>query len=216
VDIRLRPSGRSGPLATQLRSFVEYQTNEAETWEHMALTRARPVGGNAALRDEARAAIETTLRIGRESRRVARQASEMRTLIEKEKGTGSPFDLKIMPGGIIDIEFVAQYLTLVHAHSCPDMLQTGTAAKLRAALRGNYVSPADGEALQHAHELYARFTQMQRLTLGPEADPRAAAEGVKRRLAQALDLPDFQRIEGQIAETARRVRGIFQKVLAGK
>ena len=61
VDLRLRPSGRSGPVATQLRSFVEYQSKEAETWEHMALARARPIGGDATLREDARAAIEATL-----------------------------------------------------------------------------------------------------------------------------------------------------------
>jgi glutamate-ammonia-ligase adenylyltransferase len=214
VDLRLRPSGRSGPVATQLRSFVEYQTKEAETWEHMALARARPIGGEASLRDDARSAIETTLRVARDPGRVAREASGMRGLIEKEKGSGSKFYLKLMPGGIIDIEFIAQYLTLVHAHSSPDLLQTETAAKLSAALRGSYVPTVDGETLLHAHELYARFVQMQRLSLGPDGDPSAAAEGVKRRLAEALDVPDFQRVEAQIADTARGVRGLFRKVLA--
>jgi glutamate-ammonia-ligase adenylyltransferase len=214
VDLRLRPSGRSGPVATQLRSFVEYQTKEAETWEHMALARARPIGGDGSLRDDARGAIETTLRVARDPRRVAREASGMRGLIEKEKGIGSNFDLKLMPGGIIDIEFIAQYLTLAHARSSPDLLQTETAAKLSASLRGGYLPAADGETLLHAHELYARFVQMQRLTLEPDGDPSAAAEGVKRRLAEALDVPDFQRVEAQIADTARGVRGIFRKVLA--
>ncbi|HZY12374.1 MAG TPA: bifunctional [glutamine synthetase] adenylyltransferase/[glutamine synthetase]-adenylyl-L-tyrosine phosphorylase [Beijerinckiaceae bacterium] len=214
VDLRLRPSGRSGPVATQLRSFVEYQMNEAETWEHMALTRARPIGGDATLRDDARAAIGTTLRVPRDPRRTAGEAAEMRVLIEKEKGAGSKFDLKLMPGGIIDIEFIAQYLTLIHAHSCPDFLQTETAAKFVAALRGRYVLPAEGETLTHAYALYARFTQMQRLTLGSDADPRMAAEGVKRRLAEALDVPDFQRVEAQIAETAAHVRAFFQKLLS--
>ncbi|MBV8850432.1 MAG: bifunctional [glutamine synthetase] adenylyltransferase/[glutamine synthetase]-adenylyl-L-tyrosine phosphorylase, partial [Methylobacteriaceae bacterium] len=123
-------------------------------------------------------------------------------------------DLKLMPGGIIDIEFITQYLTLVHTYSCPDLLRTETAAKLAAALRCGSLSAADGEVLQHAYELYARFTQMQRLTLGSDADPRMAVEGVKRRLAEALDVPDFQRVEAQIADTAAQVRAIFQKILA--
>jgi glutamate-ammonia-ligase adenylyltransferase len=212
VDLRLRPSGRSGPVATQLRSFVEYQTNEAETWEHMALARARPISGDASLREDARAAIERTLKVARDPRRIAVEAFEMRNLIEKEKGIGSKFDLKLMPGGIIDIEFIAQYMTLAHAHSSPDLLQTETAAKLSASLRGGYLSTADGEALLHAHELYARFIQMQRLTLGADGDPSGAAEGVKRRLAEALDVPDFQRVEVQIAETARGVRATLRKL----
>jgi glutamate-ammonia-ligase adenylyltransferase len=213
VDLRLRPSGRSGPVATQLRSFVEYQSKEAETWEHMALARARPIGGDATLREDARAAIEATLTLERDPRQVARDAAEMRALIEKEKGTGAEFELKLMQGGIIDIEFVTQYLTLAYAHSCADLLQTETGAKLAGALHSGYLAADDAEALIHAHGLYARFTQMQRLTLGSDADPSIAAEGVKRRLAETVDAPDFDRAETQIAETARSVRAIFNKVL---
>jgi glutamate-ammonia-ligase adenylyltransferase len=214
VDLRLRPSGRAGPVATQLRSFVEYQSKAAETWEHMALARARPIGGDGSLRDDARAAIHAALTADRDTRRIAREAFEMRALIEKEKGTEASFDLKLMQGGIIDIEFIAQYLTLVHAHSCPGLLRTETAAKLAATLHAGYLSPEAGDALIHAHQLYTRFTQMQRLTLGSEADPAAAAEGVKRRLAEAVDVPDFERAETQITETARGVRAIFQELLA--
>jgi glutamate-ammonia-ligase adenylyltransferase len=214
VDLRLRPSGRSGPVATQLRSFVEYQTKEAETWEHMALARARPIGGDPTLRDDARAAIAAVLTNARDALGIAREAYEMRALIEKEKGTGAKFDLKLMQGGIIDIEFIAQYLTLTHAPSCPGLLQTETTAKLAAALNACYLAPADGEALLHAHQLYARFTQMQRLTLGSDTDPAAAAGGVKRRLAEAVGVPDFERAEAQIEETTRSVRAIFQKILA--
>jgi glutamate-ammonia-ligase adenylyltransferase len=213
VDLRLRPSGRSGPVATQLRSFVEYQANEAETWEHMALARARPVGGDPTLRDDARAAINAVLVGVRDARRVARESSDMRALIEKEKGTGAKFDLKLMRGGIIDIEFLTQYLTLAHARSSPGLLQTETAAKLSAALSAGLLSRADGEALIQAHQLYARFTQMQRLTLASDADIATAAEGVKRRLAEAVDVPDFERAELQIVETARIVRSIFRKIL---
>jgi glutamate-ammonia-ligase adenylyltransferase len=216
VDLRLRPSGRSGPVATQLRSFVEYQSKDAETWEHMALARARPIGGDATLRDDTRAAIGAVLTSARDARRIAREASDMRALIEKEKGTGVKFDLKLMQGGIIDIEFISQYLTLAHAPSCPDLLSTETGAKLAAAQRGGYLASKDGATLIHAYQLYARFTQMQRLTLGANADPSIAAEGVKRRLAEAVDVPDFERAEMQIAETARSARTIFQKVLSAR
>ncbi|MEA2858565.1 MAG: [glutamine synthetase] adenylyltransferase / [glutamine synthetase]-adenylyl-L-tyrosine [Methylobacteriaceae bacterium] len=216
VDLRLRPSGRSGPVATQLRSFVEYQSKDAETWEHMALARARPIGGDATLRDDTRAAIGAVLTRARDARRIAREASGMRALIEKEKGTGVKFDLKLMQGGIIDIEFISQYLTLAHARSCPDLLSTETGTKLAAAQRGGYLASKDGATLIHAYQLYARFTQMQRLTLGADADPSIAAEGVKRRLAEAVDVPDFERAEMQIADTARSVRAVFRKVLGAR
>ncbi|GAC1332704.1 MAG: bifunctional [glutamine synthetase] adenylyltransferase/[glutamine synthetase]-adenylyl-L-tyrosine phosphorylase [Beijerinckiaceae bacterium] len=213
VDLRLRPSGRSGPVATQLRSFIEYQMNAAETWEHMALTRARAVAGDTSLRAEAAAAISATLLLSRDKWRIAKDALTMRALIVQEKGEGRMFDLKLMKGGILDIEFVAQYLTLSYVWVHRALLATGIADKLDAAIQCGCVSPADGEELSHAHRLYARFTQMQRLTLGSEIDLSGAAEGVKRRLAAAVDVPDFGRAEAQIAHTARGVRAIFDRIL---
>jgi glutamate-ammonia-ligase adenylyltransferase len=213
VDLRLRPSGRSGPVATQLRSFQDYQTRAAETWEHMALARARPIGGDPTLRQDALRAIRATLVMERDTHRVAQDAAQMRALIEKEKGTGAGFDLKLRPGGIIDIEFIAQYLTLAHAGACPDLLQTQTSAKLSAASRCGCLAAGDADALIDAHRLYSRFTQMQRLTLAPDADPTTAADGVRQRLAQALGLPDFVHAAAQIAETGERVRSIFHEIL---
>jgi glutamate-ammonia-ligase adenylyltransferase len=182
----------------------------------MALARARPIGGDPTLREDARAAIDAVLTGVRDAHGAAREASEMRALIEKEKGTGTKFDLKLMQGGIIDIEFITQYLTLAHAYSSPGLLQTETAAKLSAALSAAYLSRSDGEALIHAYYLYARFMQMQRLTLGADTNPSAAVQGVKQRLAEAVDVPDFERAEAQIHETAQSVRSIFKKILAAK
>ena len=115
VDMRLRPSGRSGPLATQIDGFISYQEREAWTWEHMALTRARVVSASPAFAAQVEAAIYDVLRHKRDARAIAADVIEMRAAIAKEKGDADPWDLKYAAGGLVDIEFIAQYLQLIHA-----------------------------------------------------------------------------------------------------
>ena len=128
VDMRLRPSGRSGPLATQIDGFIGYQEREAWTWEHMALTRARVVSGVAGFSPHAsRRRSATCSAAGATPRVVAADVIEMRAAIAKEKGDADPWDLKYAAGALVDIEFIAQYLQLVHAAATPDILDTSTA-----------------------------------------------------------------------------------------
>ena len=141
VDMRLRPSGGKGPLATQFSSFVDYQTKEAETWEHMALTRARPIAGNVQLGAQTSDAIRALL-MRRRGDALRQDVYEMRRLIAQAKGDGDPWDLKLAAGGLIDIEFLAQYLLLRHADAEPSLVCVSalavieTAASVRIARRG--------------------------------------------------------------------------------
>ena len=99
VDLRLRPSGGKGPLATQWKSFVDYQLSEAETWEHMALTRARPIAGDESLRadfEKGAAAVIGHQRIADDLRK---SVAEMRALIAQEKGDSNIWDLKLARAG---------------------------------------------------------------------------------------------------------------------
>jgi glutamate-ammonia-ligase adenylyltransferase len=100
VDMRLRPSGGQGPVATQLRSFVAYQLHEAETWEHMALTRARVLAGDQSLGVEVNEAIAAVLRHKRDAGQLQKAVRDMRALIASEKGEADPWDLKLAAGGV--------------------------------------------------------------------------------------------------------------------
>src|SRR5580700_6492430 len=113
VDMRLRPSGRSGPLATQIGGFESYQEREAWTWEHMALTRGRVVSSSQLFAARVDAVIRNVLCRKRNARAIAADVVEMRGAIAKEKGDANPWDLKYAAGGLVDIEFIAQYLQLV-------------------------------------------------------------------------------------------------------
>ena len=119
IDMRLRPSGGSGPVATRLDAFAQYQDFEAWTWEHMALTRARVVSASPAFRRKIEAVIRGVLTRPRERRIIANDVLEMRQAIAQEKGDADIWDLKYAAGGLIDVEFVAQYLQLVHASEQP-------------------------------------------------------------------------------------------------
>ena len=136
--MRLRPSGKSGPVATSLPAFIAYQNGEAWTWEHMALTRARVVSGPEALRQAIEATIREVLRRPRDRAKTAEAVRDMRRRIDQEKGSKNAWELKYVRGGLIDIEFIAQYLQLVHAHERPDILDQSTIGALGEAARGGF------------------------------------------------------------------------------
>jgi glutamate-ammonia-ligase adenylyltransferase len=212
VDMRLRPSGRKGPMATQLDSFTEYQGKEAETWEHMALCRARVIAGDALLAGDVEGAIRAVLTRER-GEGLAREVADMRRLIAKAKGDDDPWDLKLVAGGLIDVEFLAQYLVLSHARSAPGLLCTSTYGVLAAAQKLGLLADADAEILLSTHRLYTSVTQILRLTLDEGADPRQASEAVKRRLAKVADLPAVTALEHDLAERRERVRSVFERLL---
>ncbi|MFV0279219.1 MAG: bifunctional [glutamine synthetase] adenylyltransferase/[glutamine synthetase]-adenylyl-L-tyrosine phosphorylase [Rhodoblastus sp.] len=214
VDMRLRPSGKKGPVAVQLSSFVQYQREEAETWEKMALSRARPICGSAALLDDLKQAIEASLSERRERAKLARDIADMRDLIAKEKGDDDIADLKLYRGGLIDVEFIAQFLVLAHAAECRDLLVVGTADILRRAARAGFLSEADAEILLGAHRLYTDIVQIQRIVLPLDMKPGEAPPAVRRRIATSAGLPDEKQLNAEIVEKAAAVAEVFKRILS--
>ena len=213
VDMRLRPSGHSGPLATQIDGFVNYQEHEAWTWEHMALTRARVVSGSPNFTAKIEGAIRDVLCRKRNARTVAADVAEMREAIAKEKSDTNPWDLKYAAGGLVDIEFIAQYLQLIHAATTPEILDTSTARTLEKASRLGVIKPDDAEILRPAVRLFHDLTQILRLCLPTAFDPKTASAGVLGLLARAADLPDFPALAAHVEETQRQVRACFVRIL---
>ncbi len=213
VDFRLRPSGNSGPLATSIDAFVAYQTSDAWTWEHLALTRARLVAGDPRLIRTAQAAIGAILRRPREAKKLAGEVLEMRRTIEEEKGSDRLWDVKQARGGLIDIEFVAQFLQLRDAARHPAILNVETEASLLAAAEAKVLSVRHADILLPALRLYHAVTQLIRLCVDEPFDRDAAPEGLKLLLARAAELPDFARLEVHLGETQRAVRGVFEAIV---
>ena len=216
VDMRLRPSGRSGPVATQIEGFANYQENEAWTWEHMALTRARVVSASPQFAARVEQVIRAVLCRPRDEVMVAGDVIEMRNAIASEKDDSDRWNLKHVAGGLIDIEFIAQYLQLVHAARTPDILDTSTARVFEKASRLGVLEPEDAEVLRPAARLYHDLTQILRLCLSGPFDPEAAAPGLIGLLARAADVPDFATLDAFIVETQAKVRASFDRILRAR
>lgn len=215
VDMRLRPSGNQGPLATRFRGFVQYQAEEAETWEHMALTRARVVAGDPDLGARIEVAIRTCL-AGRERHGLGGEITALRALVERGKPHAGAWDLKLVPGGQLDVEFLAQGLVLRHARAHPDLGGLPTAAVFEAARDRGLLAQGDATLLAEAALLYTDVTQLTRLAVEGPFDPVKAGEGLRRRIAAACGLPDFATLERHLAETAAAVRDRFVALLSAE
>jgi [glutamine synthetase] adenylyltransferase / [glutamine synthetase]-adenylyl-L-tyrosine phosphorylase len=160
TDLRLRPDGASGLLVTPLDSLRRYQLEQAWLWEHQALTRARSVAGDATISrgfEELRTGV---LRKKRKDDELRAGIIEMRRkMLAAHPNTSGLFDLKHDPGGIIDVEFMVQYLVLGHAHDHPELTaNAGNLALLKTAGTLGLIGKAEAEAVRAA---YRRFRELQ-------------------------------------------------------
>jgi glutamate-ammonia-ligase adenylyltransferase len=215
VDMRLRPSGRAGPVASHVKSFAEYQEREAWTWEHMALTRARVISASPEFRATIERIIRNVLTRRRDPASVANDVIEMRRAIALEKGEDQVWNLKYAAGGMVDIDFIAQYLQLVRAADRPDILDVSTLHVLDNAARLGVLSQAAAEVLRPAARLYHDLTQILRLCVTERFNPATAGEDLLRVMARAGDAPDFSSLEARVKETQTEVRRVFRDLVEG-
>ena len=200
VDMRLRPSGRQGPVATSLSGFTRYQMEEAWVWEQLALTRARPVAGDPGLRADADAARVDILRTSRfDNDAVLDALREMRLRLIAAGRTGSGLAVKSGPGRMQDIELVAQTHALMAGTSA-----RGVAEQMEVS---GWLAEAERTELLGAHRFLAGVQQALRLLA--EAEPPATiGTGGAAFLAKAMDLPSADAVRkacDAVAATAARV-----------
>ncbi|HKH00220.1 MAG TPA: bifunctional [glutamine synthetase] adenylyltransferase/[glutamine synthetase]-adenylyl-L-tyrosine phosphorylase, partial [Bradyrhizobium sp.] len=213
VDMRLRPSGRAGPVASHVASFAQYQDREAWTWEHMALTRARVISASPDFRARIEKIIRDVLIRPRDPTIIATDVAEMRRAIALEKGEDDVWDLKYAAGGLVDIDFLAQYLQLVHAAEKPGILDVSTRRVLDNAARLGVLPQAAAEIVRSAAHLYHDLTQVLRLCVIERFRPETAGEDLLRVMARAGDAPDFFSLEAQVKETQADVRRVFREIV---
>jgi [glutamine synthetase] adenylyltransferase / [glutamine synthetase]-adenylyl-L-tyrosine phosphorylase len=211
LDLRLRPSGNKGPVATHIESFSKYQRGEAWTWEHMALTRARVVAGDAEFAGEIGREIDAILGLPHDRAKVLADAAEMRSVLEHEKPAHDVWDLKLTPGGLIDLEFIAQVAVLTGG-LLRGVRPTATAEVL-VRLSPDFCAPAVRQELCDAYGLYATLTQMIRLCLTGPFERDDAPPGLLDLVVGQTDLPDFGVLEAHLKETAQKVREDFDLLL---
>src|SRR4030081_3809775 len=171
VDMRLRPSGRAGPAASGMVFFAVYQKYMARHWEHMALTRARGISSSPELRGQIEAVIRGVLIRPRDPASTAVDVADMRKAIALEKGEDDVWDLKYAAGGMVDIDFIAQYLQLAHAAAKPEILSVSTLQVLDHAARLGVLPQSEAEILRSATRLYHDLIQILRLCVTEKFNP---------------------------------------------
>jgi len=183
TDLRLRPSGASGLLVSSLAAFEEYQEKSAWTWEHQALTRARYCAGDAAVGAAFEAIRERILRRARDPAALARDVLEMREKMHAAHPNRSTlFDLKHDRGGMIDLEFIVQYLVLAHAHAHPELVgNLGNIALLGIAGRLGLIPVPLAAQGQDAYRAFRR--QQHALRLEGAQYARVAPESMAAEIA---------------------------------
>ncbi len=194
VDTRLRPSGAQGPLVVSLDGFARYQREEAWTWEHMALTRARTVFGSAAGRDAVAAVIAQVLAGDRPQRDIAAEATKMRADMAGHKPPQGPLDAKLLPGGLVDLEFAVHTLQLVH--------RTGFVPGLRDAVDALVGQGLLPEALGPAHDFLTRLLVTMRL-VAPDAQP--PGEATRAVVAHAVGAAEWHDVVASLDEHRQEV-----------
>jgi glutamate-ammonia-ligase adenylyltransferase len=214
VDMRLRPSGNQGPIASSLAGFRRYQEADAWTWEHMALTRARPIAGPPALTAAIGGAIGAVLTRRRDPAKLVRDVAEMRERVAREFKARDVFDVKYARGGLLDCDFIAQFLQLLHAHDHPGVLDQNTYRALEKLADAGLLAGPAARDLSEATALWHRIQGLLRLTAGT-ANPREAAAGVRHALARAGGAKDLDALERKMARLAGRVRDLYAELIDG-
>ncbi len=214
VDMRLRPAGASGPIATSLPAFMRYQHKEAWTWEHLALTRARVIAAPAPFAAKIEETIASVLTRERDPDRLVRAVADMRERMERDRAADDFWSIKRYRGGMIDIEFIAQYLQLRHAHDRPGVLSTNTTDALDRLAAAGCLERTVADELIEAMTLWRRLQGIVRLAFGAGIAGRDAPSTSREFVARALGAADHAALEGKCLALAARSRRHFDEIIA--
>ncbi|MCW3835848.1 bifunctional [glutamine synthetase] adenylyltransferase/[glutamine synthetase]-adenylyl-L-tyrosine phosphorylase [Sphingomonas canadensis] len=203
VDTRLRPSGAQGPLVVSLEGFRQYQEKDAWTWEHMALTRARPVFGSPGARAVVDETVRRVLMGARPDRDIVADAAAMRAEMAAHKPPAGPLDAKLLDGGLVDLEFAVHTLQLLHRTAFDPRLGRAIDALAAAGL----MRPE----MHAAHDLLSRLLVTLRL-VAPDCRPPAPA--TRPLVARALGVADWDAVLAGLEQARATVRACWAEIRA--
>ncbi|HVC61481.1 MAG TPA: bifunctional [glutamate--ammonia ligase]-adenylyl-L-tyrosine phosphorylase/[glutamate--ammonia-ligase] adenylyltransferase [Acetobacteraceae bacterium] len=217
VDMRLRPSGNKGPVAVSLASFRRYHAEDAWTWERMALTRARVVAGPPPLRARVEEAIAETIAEAGEPVRIRADAAAMRARMRRELPPDGVWDVKQRPGGLVDIEFIAQTLQLMVARENPAVCSPNTCEALDRLAAAGKLDAADAALLVRADRVWRTVQGMLRITVGraiPGELPEASVRPLLRAVAAlGLAADDVPGLRVTLDALAAEVSAVFERIV---
>lgn len=210
VDMRLRPSGRQGPVATALESFRSYQQTEAWTWEHLALTRARPLAGDASLRAEIEDLRRELMATKGQGAAVRSDVAAMRARLQAAKPAKGSWEAKNGPGRLMDVELMAETLALVAASPA-----RGVEAQLRAGGKASHLSQSDQSVLTDAYRLFWRVQAATRLITADTVDPATMGIGARAFILRETGMADVAALAAELDDRAARAARVIAAQLGG-
>ena len=214
VDTRLRPSGNRGPAVTRLDGYVRYYEDSAWTWEKMALTRARVVAGSANLAERLEREIRRILTRPIDPERLVVDVADMRLRMRKAHRGDSRWDIKHRPGGLVDGEFIAQYLQLLHAPDRSDILSPSPVEALEKIAANSLVDPAVALDVAEALRLWHRVQAVLRITSSEGLDDETGPKGPREAVMRATGSNDFAAAREHMDAVAARVQGHYEALIA--
>ena len=191
-------------LTVPLDGFAAYQRDEAWTWEHMALCRARPVFGSPAVRNEASGLIDEILRRPRGERQVAADAAKMRAEIQRHKPPAGVFDVKLGPGGLVDLEFAVHVLQLTR--------HEGLNPRIEEAVQQLAESGLIDENIVGAQHLLTRMLVMLRLVAPDGSDP---IPGTWELVAAACGVADAKQLLAEHDAARQGIAALWNSIKGG-
>jgi glutamate-ammonia-ligase adenylyltransferase len=210
VDVRLRPSGRQGPVATSIESFKSYQETEAWTWEHLALTRARVMAGDAGLAAEVETFRRDILARKGQGEKVRADVAEMRARLAAAKPGEGVWEAKFGPGKLMDVELLAQTMALVTASPARQVER-----QIAAGGTGAKLSQSDQTALLDAYRLCWRIQASARLLSDKPLDPATLGEGARAFLLREVGVAEVDELLALLSERAALAAAVIAAHLNG-
>jgi [glutamine synthetase] adenylyltransferase / [glutamine synthetase]-adenylyl-L-tyrosine phosphorylase len=211
IDMRLRPSGDTGPLASSVEAFKKYQSDDAWTWEHMALSRARVIFGDPSIKSKIEGVVVGVLSRSRDLHKLIRDVADMRNRIRKENKKDGQWDIKRRAGGLIDAEFVLQYLCLRYPEEgWSDSRPISLASRLKSA---GAISEQDISILLNGIQFWSRLQFMLRLTTDGNISDNDIPLGLRSKLAKVVDAREFSDLEDLVAKTADSISALYCKFI---
>ncbi len=212
VDMQLRPSGSKGPVAVSLSAFRNYYASEAWTWELMALTKARVILGAPALRAKIEEELRALFAARRDISKVARDVEEMRARLTASRPAASPWDVKLALGGLVEIDFTAQFLEVAH----PAAITRETVRiedRLAALSSAGLLSAMDAEILIRASVAFESLQQVSRAATGGAFAPGAAGGALSRMIADIFGVDGLAAAEKELLRLEAEVRAVYERVV---
>ena len=213
VDTRLRPSGKQGILAVSKQALINYFEEAAWTFEYMAFTKARAIAGDESLIAELDNFITKQISKPRDTGKLQNDVADMRERIAKEYASDNPWDIKYVRGGMIDIDFIAQYLILCHAPGLTE-IKSGSADDIFTTLKhANLLDEKTSDALLAANKFLDQLFNILRLCSDNKFDDKTAPEGLKRLLVEIMKEKDFEQLNNHLLQTEKTVYEYYTKTL---